>query len=196
MLTQAFWTSLRILAFRAGPEDLPYDVSGKLSRVCWIFALLSFTSLFALILPVAPALFGALIAVVSIWLVTRGVLRLRGLQNREQQTLNALLLSNALLTLLMIPVFAQLAPVFLELFNQLKAHPELSNTPDQWPQPPAAAAVLIDFLGLWQLVVCTRIFSVATGGGTLRGIGMTLLSIAAMLLLIILLAPVLAIFVS
>ena len=41
MLPQAFWISLRVLFFRAGPEDLPYDNGRVLSFACIAFGILA-----------------------------------------------------------------------------------------------------------------------------------------------------------
>lgn len=196
MLTRAFWTSLRILFFRASPEDFPYDQGQSLSRAALLLALLAFTALFALTLPLGAALASSAVAILSLWLVTRLTLRLRKLENRMQQTFNALLFTNALLTLLMVPPFARLAPAFLELFAQLKQHPELANQREHWPQPPLGASLLVDLLGLWQLVVCARIFGNGAGIGSVGGVALTLLSMLAMFVLLILATPFMALFLS
>jgi hypothetical protein len=196
MLPQAFWISLRILIFRAGPEDLPFDPSPRLTRVALLFAMLSFAAFFALTLPPPAAGAASAVAAAALWLVTRVTLRLRKLENRFQQTFNSLLITSALLTLAMIPPFSQLAPVIVELYAQLRKNPDVANHPENWPQPSAAASLLFDVLCLWQLVVCSRIYGRAAATGSLGGLGISLLSIIAMSMLMLFAAPLISLFVS
>lgn len=196
MLPQAFWISLRILSFRAGPEDLPFDPSPRLTRVALLFALLSFAAFFALTLPPPAAGAASAAVVAAFWLVTRMILRLRKLDNRFQQTFNALLITNALLTLAMIPPFSKLAPTIVDLYTQLQHNPDIANHPENWPQPSASASLLFDVLGLWQLVVCSRIYGRAAATGSLGGLGISLLSMIAMFLLMLFATPLIGVFLS
>jgi len=189
MLTQAFWTSLRILVFRAGPEDFPYDPGPTLGRVCLLAALAAFAALFGLMIPPFAAVAFAALTILALWLVSRSVLRMRGLENRLQQTFNALLLTNAVLTLLMLPPFARIAPLFLDFYQQLRQHPELANQPQNWPQPAAGPSFVFDLLGLWQFVVCARIFGHGASVGPLGGLGLMLLCMALSFVLALLASP-------
>jgi hypothetical protein len=191
MLTQAFWTSLRILVFRAGPEDLPYDPGPGLTRASLLSALLAFTVLLALLMPPLAAAATAAAGVAALWVVTRTTLRLRRLQNRFQQTINALLLTNALLTLLMIPPFAKVAPVIVEYYRLLLQHPELANHPENWPQPAVGPSSVLDLLGLWQLIVCSRIFGRSASVSGLGGLAILALCAATAFLILMFVAPLL-----
>lgn len=194
MLTQALAVSLRIIVLRAGPEDFPYDPAGRLNGACLLFALLAYALFLAFVLPPAAAAMTAAAMLAAIWLVTRLTLASRKLENRFQQTFNAQLATSALLTLAMIPAFAKLAPAVLEMYQQIKLHPELANQPDKWPKPSPAASLLSDLLMVWQLVVSARIYGRAANVGPLGGVAIAVLGALAMLLMMLFFAPLIGVF--
>lgn len=151
MFSQALMVSLRILAFRAGPQDFPY--SPQLTQVIAPLAVAANYLVFSQVLPVAMSLAMALTAVAGIALVTRGLLRARQVEARFNQTFNALLATTTLLTLLLIPAFAQLAPKLQELAQ----NPALMNNPEAL-QLPQGAAFLMNLLNVWNFAVSTSIF--------------------------------------
>ncbi|HSW13397.1 MAG TPA: hypothetical protein VLI06_11195 [Solimonas sp.] len=174
--------TLKILFFRAGPDDFPFDSRPNLLLACIGFALLSNAAILSLMLPPGVALMAGATNTAMLALFTRLSLALRKLDNRFQQTFNALLTTSSVLTLLMLPFFAQVAPVWMELGELLRKNPELANHPEQWPAMPKLAVNLLAMLGIWQLAVICRIFLLAAGAVVMLAlIGMMFLMVALQL---------------
>lgn len=150
-LSAAVAATLRILAFRAGPQDFPFD--RRLQMPLIAFAAFANALIFSQVLPLATSLAMALAMVGATALVTRSLLRSRKVPERFQQTFHALLASGATLTLLLYPLFVQVAPVLREL----AAHPEQleSGTPIALPAPLVWASNLLNF---WNFAVTAHIF--------------------------------------
>lgn len=201
MLPQAFWISLRILFFRAGPEDLPYDQGRVLSTACIAFGVLVNAALAMMsaqaavqmrALQAMPSLYFMLAvgvaAVLAMGLFTRLVLQARRLENRFQQTFNALLLTSSALSLVMIPPIRLLIPLLSvaeQLRDKLAEHPELANDPATLAALPPWSlllTLLLPWLLIWQFAVTTFIYrraaNVQTGGGILIAL-LCLLSVAS-----------------
>ncbi|HZR36419.1 MAG TPA: hypothetical protein VFA75_13685 [Nevskia sp.] len=201
MLPQAFWISLRILFFRSGPEDFPYDKGRALSTACIAFGVLvnaavAMVSAQAALemhaLPAMPSLLFMLAvgtaAVLAMGLFTRLALQARQLDNRFQQTFNALLVTSSILSLVMVPPIRVLIPllgVAEQLRARLEAHPELANDPatlSALPPWSLLVTLLLPWLLIWQFAVTTFIYrraaNVQTGGGILIAL-LCLLSIAS-----------------
>jgi hypothetical protein len=189
MFAQALKLTLRILLFRAGPQDFPYSTGMGLTYACLALALLANTATAATAVSLPGALVTALVVVASIAAVVRGTLGARKLQNRFQQTFNSLLTTNALLTALMLPPFAQLAPAMKTFLEAMAANPDLANHPEQWPAIPSGAALLVDLIGLWQIAVCAHIFRHAAEVKLFGGVLLSLLLLAAMFLFAMVLGP-------
>jgi len=177
MFLDGLRAALRILSFRAGPEDFPFDPGPRLSQQCYAFATLAFAAYFAVLAPPLIAVLSGLFSVGAFSIITRLILKMRKFDNRVQQTLNALLMTNGLLMLAMIPPFIALGPMLRELYTQLAQNPELLAHPEQIPQFPAGPALLHDILAIWQLAVCARIFGKATDTGVLGGVSILFLSL-------------------
>ena len=194
MLPQAFWTSLRILLFRAGPEDFPYDSGKQLSLACAAFGVLVNTALAALMGQVAvvmkaltatPPLWAdimlGVVSVAAMGLFTRVALRARQLESRFQQTFNALLVTSSILGLLLAFPILQLLPflpVAQDLRSKLLANPDLVN------DPAAMSAVtgwtmlfwlMMLVLPVWQFAVTSFIYRRAANTRTSGGIFIALL---------------------
>jgi hypothetical protein len=201
MLPQAFWTSLRILFFRAGPEDVPYDPGRRLSIACIAFGLLANSALFMEMSEVAVSMHLAsrmptmalvvavgVASVLGMGLFTRLTLQVRQLENRYQQTFNALLLTSSVLSLALVPLVHLLAPllgVAQELSEKLAAHPELADDPAitaALPPWSVLVSLMLPWLVAWQFAVTAFIYrraaNVRTGGGLLIAL-LCLLSIAS-----------------
>ena len=190
MFNHAFLISLRLLIFRAGPQDFPFDTGKTLSRACIAFAIVAYALFWLVVSPPGAALAIAVVTVIAMALVTRGTLALRKVPERFQQTFNALLAINGLLTLAMIPPFAKVAPPLIELFSQLQAHPELADQPDKWPQLSGGASAVLNVLGFWQIAVTSRIYAHASNGNVFGGVLLALLAMLAISLLLLFLSPV------
>ena len=87
------------------------------------------------------------------------------LQNRFQQTLNALLTTSSVLTLLMLPLLAKVVPVWLSMMERLDKDPDLMSHPEQLPdlQAISGTSFLLLLVLLWQLLVTAYIFYKAAG---------------------------------
>ncbi|MES0872834.1 hypothetical protein [Sinimarinibacterium thermocellulolyticum] len=151
MYAQVLAVTLRILAFRAGPQDFPFDP--RLTMPLVLIAGGANAMLFAQVLPLPTALTMAAAMVGGTALVTRSVLRARDVPERFNQTFNTLLATAAALTLLMLPLFAQMAPVLRELAGK----PELLEQPDVM-QVPQGLAFLMNLINFWNLAVTAFVF--------------------------------------
>jgi hypothetical protein len=140
MFVQVINTTLRILFFRAGPQDFPY--ANGLTQVLVALAVAANALVFSRILPLAMsvAMAGAMVGAMA--LVTHSVLKARQMGNRFQQTFNALLATTAVLTLVLLPPFSQIAPQIL----QLAKNPELLTDPDAVKIPATAVSPRIFFV--------------------------------------------------
>lgn len=150
MFAQVFAVTLRILGFRAGPQDFPYD-----PRLTAPLALLAVAANFLIFVQVLPAPSSAAMAAAMVGgtaLVARSVLRARGLLGRFTQTFNALMATAALLTLLLLPLFAQVAPALREI----AAQPELLENPDALKLP-QGVVFLMNLLNFWNFAVTAHI---------------------------------------
>jgi hypothetical protein len=196
MLTQAFWTSLRILVFRAGPEDLPYDPGPTLTRASLLSALLASTALLMLTMPPLAAAATAAAGLAAPWMVMRTTLRLRRLENRFQQAINAFFFTNALLTLLMIPPFAKMAPTIVEYYQQALQHPDIANHPENWPQSAMGPQFVFELLWLWHLIVSSRIFARSASVSGLGGLCIVMLCAATGFMILMFVAPLIKVFLS
>ena len=194
MLTQAFWTSLRIIAFRAGPEDLPYDPGRTLTGACIAFGLLAHAVLGSMLLSMAqttikaPLLAAALLSVATVLALgvfTRFMLRTRQLDNRFQQTFNALLLTSSVLALalaLPLHLLAPLLPAVESYFEKVQQHPDLANDPSAVPNLPGWAgllSLLLPMIFIWQFAVTAYIYRRAANTRTAGGIFIAVLCLLA-----------------
>lgn len=183
MFASVLAATFRILLFRAGPQDFPYDPRGRLTIGCLAFAIFANALLLSLLASPARALASSCLNVAMLALFTRLVLVMRKQDNRFQQTFNALLATTGALALLMLPFLAQIAPVGAEIMEQLQKNPELANHPEQLPVMPTFAATLFSLVYLWTLIVMLRIFQQAAGAlAVLALLALALLMIMASVL--------------
>ena len=151
MFAQALNVTLRILVLRAGPQDFPY--AAGLMPVIVLLAVAANAAMFAQVLPPPMALGIGLAMVLAMAVVTRSILRARGVANRYQQTYNALLATSTLLTLALLPPFMQVAPQLLELAK----HPETLSNPDQ-VKLPGLPVFVMNLINFWSFAVTGPIF--------------------------------------
>jgi len=180
MFASVFAATLRILFFRAGPQDFPYDPRPPLTIACMAFGVLANAAILGLMLPPGLALLSSAVNIALLALFTRLSLTMRKLDNRFQQTLNALLTTSGALSLLMMPFFAQVAPVWLELGELLAKDPKLAEHPDQWPPMPKLAVNMLAMLGIWQIVIICRIFLLSAGTWVMLALLATLFLMAGL----------------
>jgi hypothetical protein len=164
MVLQALNAALRILLFRAGPQDFPY--SPQLTQVIAPLAVAANYLVFAQVLPVAMSLAMAAAAVGGLALVVRGLLRARGLESRYNQAINAMWLCSAILTAALAIPFSDFAPVLLEMARNPEALDDAAAL-----QVPQGAALMMNLLNIWSFAVTVYILRSATDAG----IGLSLL---------------------
>ncbi|QHS10110.1 hypothetical protein [Sinimarinibacterium sp. NLF-5-8] len=143
--------SLRILGFRAGPQDFPFDE--RLTTPLVAFAVMANSVIFVQVLPLATSLAMAAAMVAATALMTRSILNARQLGARFTQTFHALLATSALLMLMLAPLFAQMVPVLREV----QADPSLLEHPESLKMP-QGVAFLMNLINFWSFVVTAHIF--------------------------------------
>jgi hypothetical protein len=166
MLAPAFTTALRILAFRAGPQDFPY--SRRLAESAAGLTLLVSFLQYQLTLPPIQAALQAAASTAVFASFTWGMLYARRLPNRAAQTLSSLFLTGALLSLLLLPALSELAPIMLRIAQD----PELAKTETL----PAGPAMTVMLLSLWNFAVFANIFRYALDATRLGGAAAALLA--------------------
>ena len=184
MPNQALAVALRILLFRAGPQDFPH--APQLVAVLPAAAVAAYFALFAVALPLGVSLLLSVLSVGALALVTHSLLSARRMANRFQQTYHALLATGIVLTLASIPPMAALAPAL----KQIAANPELLQQPGA-VQTPAAASLLLNLLNLWNLAVYAHIFRHAAETRLGVGVLIALFVVFSVLLLSIFFAQIL-----
>lgn len=162
MFTQVIRATIRTLLFQQGPQDFPYarDVT---RTVLPIAVLANYLQLRLTVAPVA-ALALSMLELAALALAVGLLLNLRGLINRLQQTLNALFATNAVFTLMLLPLVAELAP----LLKLVAEDPQALEQADL----PAHLRFGMIGLSLWNLAVITHVLRHALGLGIGLGAGL------------------------
>ncbi|NKF22892.1 hypothetical protein [Solimonas marina] len=158
--------TVRILFFRAGPQDFPYEP--RLTLPIAVAAAGVNALMFVQVLPVATSLLLAAALVAGFAMTTRALLRARNLDARFHQTYAALLATNAVLTLALLPFFAQIAPTLRELAS----NPQLLEHPDKFKLPQSTAFIM-NMLNFWSIGVMAWIFRNAANLSILLGLLLT-----------------------
>lgn len=192
MLTQAFSATLKILMFRAGPQDFPYTEDPRLTRGCFAAAIAAGTLFFTLSMALLPALLASVIAVAVLGMFTRMLLRLRGLDSRLPQTLNSLLALGALLLVLLRLPVSVLMPDMLAYVAQVNQDPSLLDRPDRVPQFPVLPALLADLISIWFIAVTAHVFRQAANLGFFGSAMVALLCQLNIALMLMFTAPLVA----
>jgi len=146
MLLNLLATTWRICLFRAGPQDIPAAQQAVFLSVA--IALVAQGLQFQLTLPPLPAIAQSVVAVLVVWSFTATVLSLRKMPERTPQTASALLMTNALFSVLLIPFLLPMLPAM----EQLAEDP----TADIGIPPVSLIATLA--LSVWSLVVSVWVF--------------------------------------
>lgn len=174
MLANLFSATLQVLLFRAGPQDFPY--LPQWTRTVCVLGGTPVFMVYAMALAPAMALVMAAATVLGAALVTRGILRARKLEARFTQTLHTLLCAGGLITLLMVPAFAQVAPKLAEI----AANPEAYG-PDNPPELPQGPVLIMNLLNVWNFLVTAHVFRHAANCGFGLGLLFALLAAAVIL---------------
>ncbi len=174
MIAQAFSATLKIVLFRAGPQDFPF-LPQWTRTICVIGATPVFF-VYALALSPALALIMATATVVGVALATRVILRVRNMEARFIQTFQTLLCTSALLTALMAIPFSQVAPQLVELASDPEAM--AAGTP---PDLPGGAVLVMNLLNIWNFLVTAHVFRHATNSGMAMGLVWAFAAAAVML---------------
>lgn len=172
MSNQAMAIALRILLFRAGPQDFPYSVAATraivpLTALIWILQ-------YRLTLPMGQAIVQALASLAVLAAFSYLLLQKRKLLNRLRQTLDSLYLTDAVLTLVLLPPLSLIAPQMIRIAD----NPELARS-DPLPALPALAVMAIS---LWNFLVSAHIYRNALdthfGVGALTSLLATLVTVS------------------
>ena len=194
MPMQAFTATLNILLFRGGPQDFPYSTDPQLSRACIAVAIVASGLFFGLSTPPFAALLAGAIAVGGVALFTRVLLRVRHLENRQTQTLNALLAAGSVLLLLMCLPASILMPMMQTYVAQVQQNPELANQPDAIPKFPVGPALAAEVLSIWFIAVSAHVFRHAANLGFFSGAMIALLCMFNIMMLLVFTTPLIALF--
>lgn len=166
MLAQAATVALRILLFRAGPQDVPY--SKALTQIIVLLAALVEFAQYRLTLATGPAAMHALVSLAAMAGFIVMLLKLRGLGARAQQTVNALFITSSALTALLLPPLSAITPHMLRITQ----NPDLARS-----EPlPALPALLVMGLTLWIFLVEAHILRHALNASFAVGAAVALLT--------------------
>jgi hypothetical protein len=176
MLNQLSAVTLRLLLFRAGPQDFPYSPALAL----WMpaAAIAAYFILFRTVLPTGAALVLASVSVAALSFVTHALLSARRVANRFQQTYHALLATSIVLTLASVPPMTALAPAL----RQIAQNPDLLQQPGIADASPAAS-LLVNALNLWNFFVSAHIFRHAVDARLWTGVLIAVFVVFSVLLL-------------
>jgi hypothetical protein len=167
MFNQAATVALRILLFRAGPQDFPY--ASALTRVVVPLTAFVWFLQYGLTLPPLAAGVHTFASIGALAAFTYILLQARGLLNRLRQTLDCLFLTDAMLTVLLLPPLSALAPYMVRMAE----HQDLAKT-----EPiPALPALAVATVSLWNFLVSAHIYRHALG--THFGVGSLIALLAA-----------------
>ena len=193
--------TLQILLFRQGPEDFPYAADGRLNTACSALGIVATALLFGLVQPLPLALLDGVVATTVVTFYTRLVLRLRGLEAREQQTRNALLATGSALMLAMWLPMSMVMPVMMQFLESMAAAQQAAGpgaaplpiTAEQLPQVPVVHGLLLDALGIWFAASASHVLRRATGVVRFAAAMMTLLMIGNVVVAMVIAGNVLSV---
>ncbi|PTU30720.1 hypothetical protein [Stenotrophobium rhamnosiphilum] len=151
MFNEVLTPTLRILFFRAGPQDFPYAIGIRPALL--LLAATANALVFGQVLPLSMAIGIAVAMIGGMALVVRWTLRLRNLTARFQQTFDSLLATTLLLTLATVIPFSQIAPQLLELTK----NPEAMKNAEAIKLP-TLPVLLMNLLNFWNFAVTAHIF--------------------------------------
>lgn len=166
MFNELVRVTLKLLQFRAGPQDFPYSMQA--TRVVVLAALVVSYLQYRLTLPPVVALVHALVTLAVMAALTWQLLAWRKLANRTQQTVNALFATGSALTLLLLPLLAAIAPQLARLAE----NPDRAAT-EPLPALPMLGVMVLSF---WSLAVSANIYRHALNLHPALGVAVALLA--------------------
>lgn len=178
MLNQIAAVTLRLLLFRAGPQDFPH----ARVLVAWLpaVAIAAYFAVFSVLLPRSASLVLAAVSVGALAFVTHSLLSARRVANRFQQTFHALLATGAVITLASIPPMQALAPSILQMAQDPQNAAAVQASP--------LASLALNALNIWNFFVYAHIFRHATDTRLWTGALIALFVVFSVLLLSLLFA--------
>jgi hypothetical protein len=199
MFNAVLSATFRLLTFRAGPQDFPFSPTSGLTRTCVVFAIVAIAlPELAVASPFAAVAFGGVL-VLSLFIFTRVLLRMKKLENRFQQAFNALLCSIGALWLLALPAWAAVLPTINAMQEKLIADPTLSQSPERLAALqaemqaaiPPGAAFMIFIIGIWQFAVTARVLGQSTDTNQFIAAGLAVLCLFNMFAFMLFAEPLL-----
>jgi hypothetical protein len=178
MLNTILTVTLRLLLFRAGPQDFPH----ARALVAWMpaIAIAAYFAVFSVLLPRSASLVLAAVSVGALAFVTHSLLSARRVANRFQQTFHALLATGTVITLASIPPMRALAPSILQLAHDPQAVATVQASP--------LASIALNALNIWNFFVYAHIYRHATDTRLWTGALIALFVVFSVLLLSLLFA--------
>lgn len=168
MLRNLLITTLNLLLFRAGPQDLPYEP--RLTSLLVSSAALVQYAISVMVMPAGLAAAMAIALVMGLALSTQILLRIRSVEARFMQTYHALLAVSAVMSLLSWIPLSEIAPALVELSKR--------ETP---PEPgtdigiASGPLMLMFVLMMWNFFVNAAIYRHAANLGYAAGLLVALL---------------------
>ncbi len=178
MFNQVLSVTVRLLFFKAGPQDFPY--APQIGRIIMPLAFVANYLVFSQVLPTAMAVVMGLAMIAGVAVATRGILRMRKLEERFQQTFHALLATSFAFTCALIIPFSQIAPILLDYTSDPEA---LAS--GVAPELPAGPAFVINLLNFWNLAVSAHIYRHAANVNIWIGVLVAFLVAAAILFVVV-----------
>lgn len=168
MLNELFKVTVRLLQFRAGPQDFPFSL--QLTRTVVLVSLGVSYLQYRLTLPPLVAVIHAIVTLAVLAGCTWQLLAWRKLASRTQQTINSLFATGSALTVLLLPLLSAIAPQMVEM----AANPDRVAT-QTLPTLPMLGVMVLSF---WSLAVSANIFRHALNLN--MGMGLVVSLLAAM----------------
>lgn len=182
LLQSVLAATLKLMLFRAGPQDFPYDP--RLTG--WLVPGATLINYLVLSLAMPPVLSAAtaIAVVMALSFGTRVYLRARGLDGRFMQTFHSLLMVSSVMTLALLLPFSEVAP---ELQRLAASRPGPTEPMPQL-EVPAWAALSMNALNIWNFAVNAHIFRHAGNTGLAGGLLVALLVALGMLMFVVMFA--------
>lgn len=165
MLNELARITLKLLQFRAGPQDFPYSM--PMTRAVAFAAFVVSYLQYRLTLPPLVAAVHAAVTLGVMAMLTWQLLGWRKLGNRTLQTISSLFATGTALTVLLLPLLAVIAPQMVRLAE----NPDRAAT-EALPALPMLGVMVLSF---WNLAVSAHIYRNALNLHFVVGLAVSLL---------------------